>query len=527
MSNPQSSSAKYAQSVGRLMKKMAKKKLKTVILHILKVTAPYWGPPVLILFLAYTAYVILFSIPQQAMQTVTSGVTQVEAFLGITESLNGVPAADAHLLDDYKKIANTWDAGLTKEQQGQVMVYKFPWSVLAAVDRVVNDQAVWDGKQNVAPQSQAVFDALRSKFTWKDSTVTTMTVSCAVAGTDGTQQCTKTTNVQHVSLISAADTFEGHFGYTYKWQTTTSPGANGSSVTVTHEVVKQVTPPTDYYAPLKQYLKDKRGITDEATFDVVEQLAMTYDPEYQFNVGLQSGQNFATYPAYALAYADVVQKVLAQHPDVPQPLFLALIAHESGGNWQAVNQNSNGTTDTGLCQINSVNWAKYGLTNNPFNVPLNIQAGTSILGQALSQYNDFSKALYAYNGGTASNGETYNPSYAPAVMSIYTQLQNTQAYAALIPAATGQPLTILAAEQGGTTWQAYEQSGEDFANPQEITVIDERTGETQKIDRTSGDGTMWAQEAWVYHPAFKDLQKGDTLNVQFDDGKSAEIKVAN
>ena len=174
-----------------------------------------------------------------------------------------------------------------------------------------------------------------------------------------------------------------------------------------------------------------------------------------------------------------------------------------------------------------MNWAKDGLTNNPFNVPLNIQAGATILGQALGQYNDFSQALYAYNGGTASNGRTYNPSYAPAVMSIFTQLQSTQAYAALVPATTGQPRTILAAEQDGTTWQAYGQSGEDFANPQEITVVDERTGETQKIDRTSGDGRMWAQEAWVYHPEFKDLQKGDTLNVQFDDGKSTEIKVAN
>ncbi|MDR3601350.1 MAG: lytic transglycosylase domain-containing protein [Desulfosporosinus sp.] len=527
MVNPQSNGAKLAQYAGRFIKKMAKKKLKTVILHILKVTAPMWGPVVLVLFLAYTAYMILFSIPQQAMQGVTSTVTQVEAFLGITESSNGVPAADAHLLDDYKTIANTWDAGLTKEQQSQVMVYKFPWSALAAVDRVVNDDAVWDGKQNVVPHPQEVFDALRPKFAWKDSTVTTVTVA-VLSDSKGNKTTSTSTDVRHVSLVTAANTFEGHFGYTYKWQTNTSPGTNGSSVTVTREVVQQVTPPTNYYAPLKQYLIDKRGITDEATFEVVEQIAMIYDTEYQFNVGLQGGQNFATYPAYALAYADAVQQVLTQHVTIPQPLFLALIAHESGGNWQAVNnQNTNGTTDAGLCQINSVNWAKYGLTNNPFNVPLNIQAGATILGQALGQYNDFSQALYAYNGGTASNGRTYNPSYAPAVMNIFTQLQSTQAYAALVPATTGQPRTILAAEQDGTTWQAYGQSGEDFANPQEITVVDERTGETQKIDRTSGDGTMWAQEAWVYHPEFKDLQKGDTLNVQFDDGKSTEIKVAN
>lgn len=513
---PQSNGAKVAQSTGRFIKKMAKKKLRKVIFHILKLTAPIWGPIVLVLVMAYTAYVVLFSIPQQAMQTVTSPLTQVEAFLGITESPNADPSDDVHLLDDYKTIANTWDTGLTKEQQNQVMVYKFPWSMLAAVDRVVNDEAVWDGKQNIVPHPQEVFDALRPKFTWKDSIVTAVTVSA-----DGKGQSSSSTTVQHVSLVTSADTFEGSFKYTYQWQTTTS-----GDTTITREVVKQVTPPTDYYAQLKKYLKDKRGIADEATFEVVEQLAITYNPEYQFNFGFQGGQNFATYPTYALAYADAVQQVLTQHPNIPQTLFLALIAHESGGNWQALNnQNTNGTTDAGLCQINSVNWAKYGLTNNPFNVPLNIQTGASILGQALGRYNDFSRALYAYNGGTASNGETYNPSYAPAVMSIYTQLQSTQAYAALVPAVSGQPLTILAAEQGGTTWKAYGQNGENFSNPQEITVVDERTGEAQKVERTSGDGTMWATQAWVYHPKLKSIQKGDMLSIRFDDGKNTEIKV--
>jgi hypothetical protein len=517
---PESNGAKLAKSAGRFVKRMAKKKLKTVILHLLKATAPYWGPPVLVIFLAYTAYIILFSLPQQAIQTVSSVATQVEAFLGITESSGGVPAADANLLNDYKTIANTWDAGLTLEQQSQVMAYKFPWSILAAVDRVVNDQAVWDHKQNVVPQPQAVFDALKPKFTWKDSTVTTVTVTNTEKGS------TTTTDVQHVSLLTAADTFEGHFGYSYQWQTTTSTDANGDRVTVTREVVSNITPPDVYDVPLEQYLATERGIKDEATFELIKQLAMTYDPEYGVNVGLQGGQSFATYPAYALAYADAVQQVLTQHPNVPQPLFIALIAHESGGNWQASNQNSNGTTDAGLCQINSVNWAQYGLTANPFNIPLNIQAGTTILGQALSQYNDFSQALYAYNGGTAANGEKYNPSYAPDVMGLYTQLQSTPAFAALVPSSEGQPLTILAAEQDGVTWQADGQSGENFANPPSITVVDEQTGETQKVDRTSGDGTMWAQQAWVYHPTLTNIKNGDILSIQFADGKSAEVKAS-
>lgn len=33
-----------------------------------------------------------------------------------------------------------------------------------------------------------------------------------------------------------------------------------------------------------------------------------------------------------------------------------LVSHESGGNAHAMNYNSNGSTDVGLWQINSVNW---------------------------------------------------------------------------------------------------------------------------------------------------------------------------
>lgn len=503
---------------GNYLKKAVAKAAKRTLGAILKSTAPFWGPPVFLLLLSYSAYIILLEIPKEAIaDTLANPLTKVEAFLGITEDPNAASTTDVTLLDKYKTIANIWDSGLTSDQKSQVQAYKFPYSVLMAVDRVVNDNAVWEGKQNVEPQPQNVFDALKPKFSWKNSTITTVTVS-----TDSKGKSTSSTSVQPVSLITTADTFEGEFKYEYEWKTTSS-----GNTTITREVVKQITPPSVYYGPLKDYLKSSRGITDEDTFEVVENLAISYDPEYQFNLWLQGGggQNFATYPAYALAYADIVQQVLNQHPDIPQPLFLALIAHESGGNWQAVNQNTNGTTDAGLSQINSVNWANYGLTSNPFNVMQNIEAGASILDRALSQYGTFSDALYAYNGGTASNGETYNPSYAPAVLAIFTQLQSIPAFAVYIPAMSGEPITILAAEQNWTSWETHGQSGQNFINPQEITVVDERTGEAQKADRTSGDGSMWSTQAWVYRPALKNVQKGDKLRVEFDDGKVTEIEV--
>lgn len=520
MSDPNaqpSNGAKLAKSAGRALKRIARKHVKKAVLHLLKVTAPYWGPPVFLLFMAYMAYVILFSLPQEAMQAAHNVITQVEAFFGVTEDPNGgADVADPTLFTSYKKIADTWDTGLTPEQQKQVLAYKFPWSVLAGVDRVVNDEAVWDGKQNVKPNPQAVYNALKPKFKWKDSTITTVTVTTSTDSKGNTTTSTST-DIQHVSLVTSADTLEGHFEYTYQWQTTTQP-----NVIVTREVVKQVKRPSVYYQPLKHYLETSRGIKDEATFEMVEQLALTYDSEYSFNVALQSGQNFATYPTYALAYAEAVQAI-TQEQGIPQPLFLALIAHESGGNWKAVNNaNTNGTTDAGLCQINSVNWATYGMTDNPYDIKVNIHAGAAILGHALNSYSDFTQALYAYNGGTPSNGATYNPSYAPAVLSIFDNLQSTPAFAVLVPALGDQPLTILAAEQSGPAWAQAGQSGKNFTNPVEITVVDTRTVESQTVPRTSGDGSMWASQAWVYHPALKDVQKGDTLKVQFRDGATVE-----
>lgn len=503
----------------KYLKQAIARAAKKAIRVTLKATAPTWVPFLFIFVMAYSAYLILFEIPKEAIaDTTTSAVTKVEAFLGITEDPDGDSDTDAQLLDKYKEITNTWNSGLTQEQKKQVIPYKFPYSVLMAVDRVVNDEAVWDGKENVTPRPQTVFDVLRPKFSWKDSTITT--VSNQPSGPNGEEDPTKDT--KQVSLITSADTFEGQFKYVYEWQSTTSGGD-----TVTREVVKKVTPPAVYYTPLKEYLKSKRGIEDEDTFEVVANLAMTYDSEYLFNVALQSGQNFKTYPAYALAYADAVQQVLSENPNnIPQPLYLALIAYESGGNWRAVNNtNTNGTTDAGLSQINSVNWTRYGLAENPFDVRLNIQAGAAILGQAISWYKDFKQALYAYNGGTPSNGQTYNPSYAPAVLGEFVQLQTTPAFAVFVPAISGQPMTIVAAEQGGSPWQGYGQSGVNFTNPQEIIVVNERTGEKQRVERTSGDGTMWAQLAWVYQPLFKDVQKGDTINVQFPDGKNVEVKV--
>ena len=108
----------------------------------------------------------------------------------------------------------------------------------------------------------------------------------------------------------------------------------------------------------------------------------------------------------------------------------SLIAHESGGNPNATDPDGNGTVDAGLMQINSgpeprdAAWKAQGLypPPKPYDPLLNAAAGVRHFEGNLRAYNDQeTAALYAYNGGTAANGERYDPSYAPSVLAYQKQ----------------------------------------------------------------------------------------------------------
>lgn len=279
------------KAVGRV----AKRAIGSILMH----TAPVWGPVVLMLLLAVTAYMLIYGMAKEASMPGVSEQAKIGAFFDTEDK--EIIQKNEHLFEEYKVVANTWDEGLTPEQRNQVIVHKFPWSVMAATDRVVNDESAWGIGKGVNPKPQAVFDALRPRFKWKNSTITTVTVTCSYEepgpdGEGGGKTCTQSSEVKHVSLVTAADTLEGHFEYTYEWQTdVVSSGQDGGSVTVTREVLKQVIPPAVYYAPLKQFLASARGITDDSTFDIIKELALLYNQDYQFNHDLNQSLDYSTY----------------------------------------------------------------------------------------------------------------------------------------------------------------------------------------------------------------------------------------
>ncbi|AFM43616.1 soluble lytic murein transglycosylase-like protein (plasmid) [Desulfosporosinus acidiphilus SJ4] len=122
-----------------------------------------------------------------------------------------------------------------------------------------------------------------------------------------------------------------------------------------------------------------------------------------------------------MAYLPIINAQSQAH-GLPPLWVISDIAWESKGNWLASNQNSDGTIDAGLCQINSNNWPAYGLSDNPYDAVRNITVGTQILGANYEKYHDIGAALYAYNGGTPENGMKYNPTYFERVTNIYNML---------------------------------------------------------------------------------------------------------
>lgn len=100
-----------------------------------------------------------------------------------------------------------------------------------------------------------------------------------------------------------------------------------------------------------------------------------------------------------------------QQYGVPPSLVLSVIQQESGGISNAVNTNSNGTTDVGLMQLNSSNFDSSGNFSpnsqvqgfNPNDPQQNVQAGTAYLSYLTNYYNgDTTKAVAAYNAGTGA-----------------------------------------------------------------------------------------------------------------------------
>ena len=145
------------------------------------------------------------------------------------------------------------------------------------------------------------------------------------------------------------------------------------------------------------------------------------------------------------------EPVVANQPTfgIPAAVILGIISWESGGQWQATHLNADGSTDAGLMQINSRNWAAWGISSHPHDPLGNLHAGAGILAADLQATgNNLTTALEDYNGGT--------PGYANNVLARVQQIDKEAVYAWPLQ---GRQTRGAFGFLGGGTWLAPDTAG--------------------------------------------------------------------
>src|SRR5271165_3421954 len=109
-----------------------------------------------------------------------------------------------------------------------------------------------------------------------------------------------------------------------------------------------------------------------------------------------------------------IQQMIVQAANqygVPPNSALGIAAHEAGFNPNATNNNTNGTTDYGVMQLNTSVLQTYGLTPaQAFDPQTNIDTAVSLLGSYIQKYGNINTALQAYASGpgTVASGAAPN-----------------------------------------------------------------------------------------------------------------------
>jgi murein DD-endopeptidase MepM/ murein hydrolase activator NlpD len=279
------------KQVVRLGKKLVLNIGRMVVTLLVK-TAPVWGPFAFLLLLSYGSYMMVYGIPRSAAEDVFStNRDRVDAFYGFSESKEFINKNEV-LFERYEEIAAQWDDDLDDVQKSQVDMHAFSWAILLSVDRLIHDPMVTK-KKDIEINPTAVYEDLRPRFEWKDSTITTRTVVCTT-DEEGNTIAKTIRDETPVKLIVKSNTVEGGFIYHYKWMKETS-GSGCGSVTTAREEVNGIDYPKIYYQPLFSYLQSK-GIVHKLDIELVMELARVYDPNYGMNLAIKQNFDYAHYP---------------------------------------------------------------------------------------------------------------------------------------------------------------------------------------------------------------------------------------
>ncbi|HEY9744579.1 MAG TPA: hypothetical protein V6C99_00010, partial [Oculatellaceae cyanobacterium] len=211
-------------------------------------TAPFWGPLLLVGLLIFFLFAVLLWLPGEFRDQ--KGVL---AFWYTGYDDEWTLDQDASLKEEYERY--TKDLGVSDEPQPytpsqyeQAESYQLPWSILAAVDRLIGDP-IFNEERKRRPRPSYVYERLKPFFTWKDSIVIE---EIEVTDEDGETHIIR--NEYVVKLLRTAETFDAIHEMVYETETVQIGDA-----TVTREklvgVNTQYLPPTEnrLYRLLAEY----------------------------------------------------------------------------------------------------------------------------------------------------------------------------------------------------------------------------------------------------------------------------------
>lgn len=167
----------------------------------------------ILFFLAFSGLSWLFIMPMTYLET--DGV--IGFFTTGTDEWN--TKKDKELSDKYqalmvKDLGSKESQKYTPSQYEQAYGFRLPWTLLAAVDRVLGDPSNND-KKNRNPQPEKHYEALKPVFTWKKATVV---VKRKVVRADGS--ISWVTEHYSVSLLDRVQAYNANYLLSYRKEIT-------------------------------------------------------------------------------------------------------------------------------------------------------------------------------------------------------------------------------------------------------------------------------------------------------------------
>lgn len=182
------------------------------------------------------------------------------------------------------------DSGIPAERS-QVKQHSVSWALLAAVDRVLGDPVI-TGLKARWPQAESHFKSLEPKLEWQDFELSYRCSWTEVSGSGENAKSKKFTRIysHKIKLLSEVHSYEAE-KIAYRWDKKRyfykDPHTDFVEEAI-YPVFNNVTYKGPYFKKLSDLLKDNQ-LVKESDLELVLNLAMNYDKEFKYSVGLISG----------------------------------------------------------------------------------------------------------------------------------------------------------------------------------------------------------------------------------------------